>query len=166
MELKQKLKNKLIQLDINPDSLSDNEIKILTQIDDAYEEFENTNKDLTSKLAKNKFTKSSVSEKVDCSRQTLYKNPTLVAFLDHCLEKADKISSLLPQDVVSKDKYAQLKKENELILFNVVDNATKDSEIERLSKELKEKNERIDNLVARVEKLNNEIVDLKRKSYN
>ncbi len=57
---------------------------------------------------------------------------------------------------VSKEKYSQLKIENEQILFNVIDSALKDAELERLNKELKEKDQRIKTLVERIEQLNQE----------
>lgn len=166
MELDQTIQNELIQLNINPQSLSENEKKYIKQIFEAYMEFEATQKGLVERIAQNKLNKSVISNKVDCSRQALYKNPTLMIYINHCIEKANKLAAPLATDVVSKEKFNQLKKENEQILLNVVDNALKDAEILRLVKEVKEKNNRIDNLLARIEDLNKEVSYLKKKTYS
>lgn len=164
--MEQSLIKRLAELNIQVDSLSKREIDALTQINNLFDEFERTDSELKTKLAQNKFTKTLISKKINYSRQTLYKNPTILRFVDYCVEKAEKISNLLPQNAVSKEKYQQLKEENELILFNVVDNALKDNEIERLSLENKEKDNRIIELTLKIETLNKEISSLKRKTYN
>lgn len=166
MELDNNIKNELIQLSITPESLSDNEKKIISQIHDVFVKFKNTQEQLQNSLSKNKFNKSIVASKVDCSRQTLYKNPTVVSYLEYLLSKAEKIAITPASEKVSKEKYSQLKKENEQILFNVIDSALKDAELERLNKELKEKNQRIATLVERIEQLNHEKHDAIFKQIN
>lgn len=156
MDLDNNIKNELIQLAINPEALSDNEKKLIAQIHDVFTTFKSTQEQLLARLSKNKFNKSIVASKVDCSRQTLYKNPTVVTYLEFILTKAEKIATTSTSEVVSKEKYNQLKKENEQLLFNVVDSALKDAELERMTKELKEKDQRISILVERIEQLNQE----------
>ena len=164
--MEQSLIKRLADLNIQVDSLSKREIDALTQINNLFDEFERTDSELKTRLAQNKFTKTLISKKINYSRQTLYKNPTILRFVEYCVEKAEKISNYLPQNAVDKEKYQQLKEENELILLNVVDNALKDNEIERLSLENKEKDNRINELTLKIETLNKEISSLKRKTYN
>ena len=151
MDISNELMRKLNKLGINPESLSDNEIRYLTQINNVYEEFKKKNDELVDQINRNKFNKMVVSKRVDCSRQTLYKNPTLTLFLNYCLSESEKVSNVMPNDCVSREKYQLLKEENANLLINIVKDAQKDAEIERLTKELNEKERRIQNLLHQME---------------
>ena len=156
----------LNQIGINVKSLSKNEEKYLSQIYQAFQEFLTLNNELHDQLKKNKFNKSVITNKIDCSRQTLYNNPSLVTYLNYCIDRAENISLKIPSHCVSKERNNQLKNENEQILLNIVEDNLKDDEIERLSREVKEKDARISNLVIRIEELNKEIISLKKNKYN
>ena len=156
----------LNQIGINAQSLSKNEEKYLSQIYLAFKEFMELNNQLNEQIKNNKFNKSIIINKIDCSRQTLYNNPTLMAYLNYCINRANNILNKISNDCVSKEKYNQLKYENEQILLNIVEDNLKDDEIERLSREVKEKDARISNLVLIIEELNKEITSLKKNKYN
>lgn len=163
MELSLELLNNLIQLGINPTSLSENEKKFLSQIHIAFEEFKIKNASILRDLSRNRLSIISVSEQVGCSRQILYRNPTLLIYLNWCIKEADFIYSKSDSaNLVSKEKYNRLKNENSNLLTNIVDHALKDVEIVRLVNENKELRKRVQNLISKYEVTNKELSELKR----
>lgn len=158
--------NKLNLLEINPDSLSNKEKKVITEINDIFEKHVRISQELKDAAKENKFNKSTVASKVSCTRQTLYNNPTLLKFLDYCLkEDAKNTTNNSVAGYVSKDKYDALKEENNNLLSNIVDDALKDEEIDSLIKATEDKDKRIIYFIERNNKLNDEIKRLKKIIY-
>lgn len=152
MELSKGLINNLVSIGINPNALSEKEKRFLSQIHDFFIGYKKQSEELSNILAKNKFNRTTIAASVECSRQTLYKNPTISAYIDWCEKQADDIyEKVVPVNVVPKEKYDTLKDENQKLLINIIDVANKDAEIERLAKENQELRNRIDKLMLRLE---------------
>lgn len=167
MELNEHLVSSLTLLGISIDSLSDNEKKYLCEIYSVFVEHQRINEKLVSEFRKNKFNKSSLAERVDFSRQTLYMNPTLLAYVEWCESQAEKSRGILDStSFVPREKYNKLKTENTCLLVNIVKDAIRDSEIERLAKENNELKRRVENLLARFEEKNEELNRLKKSIHN
>jgi hypothetical protein len=164
VELSRNLLDNLLQLGINPISLSENEKNFLTQINTIFEEFVDLNTKLSNEISENKFNKTQVLNQVGFVRRTLYRNPTLIMYIEWCEKQAIKITNNKnTSQLISREKYDRLKEENSNLLLNIVDDALRDDEIDRLAKENDELKKRIENLTSRFEEKEVELKQLRKK---
>lgn len=164
MELGRNLLDNLVQLGINPNSLSENEKNYLIQINTIFEQFVDLNMKLSNEISNNKFNKTQVLNQVDFARRTLYRNPTLIMYIEWCEKQALKITSNKnTSQLISRDKYELLKEENSNLLINIVEDSLREDEIERLVKENSELKKRIENLTTRFEEKEVELKQLRKK---
>lgn len=165
MEINLEIKNTLKKLGINDDSLSEKEKKYLTEIFDCYCNFVKEYNSAINIIDKLKFNKSIVADKVSCSRQALYNNPTLMIYLEYLIKETNKLlTSRNNKNFVSREKYDLLKEENSALLINIVKDKNKDIEIDRLTKELKEERRNRKDLALKCELLSQQLEMEKRKN--
>ena len=105
MDLSHDIQKQLESLGINTASLSKNEIKYLTEIYDQYKYYCEEIKKVQRRLSELSFNKSSVSKSISCSRQTLYKNPTLMTYIDYLIGASKPLKNeMQSRSVVPKEK--------------------------------------------------------------
>lgn len=152
MELSNELIFQLNVLGVNPYSLSRKEEFYIIQINKLFEEYIDNHASLIEKITNNKFTLTSVSEKMKVSRQFIYLNPTIKEFYEYCEYKAEKmVLKTKFHNSVEKEKYDLLLIENKRLTANIVVDELKDIELKRLIDENKNLLKRIDKLTSRIE---------------
>lgn len=127
------LKKNLTKLGIDETWLTPRELEVITKIQELYDSYVEKHYSLKNEIQENKFNKNIVANHNICSRQTLYGNETICRYMQLLELQAETLSNVDERKYVSKEKFDNLKAENEKLISNAVDVELKNFEIQKLT---------------------------------
>lgn len=146
MELDDVIKEKLIEMELDPEKIKENLMKYLRSIEQLIQEKDSYWKQVLSDIENTKYTVKSVADELKISRTTFYSYDNLLQkYVQHSIEKSKKRN---PYNVIQnlEESHKLINSRIKLMEQRDVDVLLLENENELLRNQLKEKNKEVENL--------------------